>query len=146
LLGSYLKTWDVVWIDITVKTDNTIKWNLELFNHYKEKTLNNKLWRDYILSWFKFINFPVEKWKIIIETREDKITWVYRIIFYLELLEDVEFELEWNIIITTWEKIKFYELYYYDYNKLIEFMKIHRFKFIDKKLKKFRWQFLFEKE
>lgn len=146
LLGSYLKKGDMVWIDVVLKEGQGVQSNILLFNHYKEKILNNEKWREFVLWGFNYIDFPIEKWKIIIEIKEDSNIWYSKIIYSIELLENVEFNLEWPIIFSKWEKISFFEIYFYEFNKLKQFMKIHHFNFIDSKIEWSWGQLLFEKE
>lgn len=144
-IWSQLVKWDIVCIDVTTKNSNDIKQNVEIFNHYKEKTTNNKLWIDFMSSSLKYINFPIEKWKFIIETIEDESIWTYKVLFSIEMLETIEFELESNVIISKWEKIKFLEVCFYTPEKFIDFMYMHKFKFIDNKFHDMTWYFIFEK-
>lgn len=146
LLGSYLKRWDMLWMDATLVKSMWVQSSINIFNHYKEKTKNNETWRNYILWWLNYIKFPIEKWEIIIRIEEDFNIGSYRVIFSLKLLENMEFNLEWAIIFSQWEQIQFFEVYFYEPTRLIEFMKVHHFRLLTSQIDEVRGRFLFEKE
>lgn len=145
LLWNYMEKGDSLLFDVVVK-DEDIKSSLRIFNHYKSKLDKKWFFNEHILWGLKNVGFPIDKGEIFLETSENKKIWFYKLDFHLRLLNNIELDLKEKIIVSSEESIKFLEMYFYYVDKLIAFMWIHRFKFVDKKIKDVDWQFLFEKE
>jgi len=147
LLGSYLKKWEKLYIDIFTKS-KYIEDEFKLHEYYINKCNDSKIFLNFIFSSFFYIDFPIEKWEIVVNTSKDNQIWLFWIHFNLRLKENIEFLLNNQVaIFSKWEEITFLSAIYYEPNKLIDFMKIHHFKTLDKDLNNWvLWQFLFEKE
>ena len=66
--------------------------------------------------------------------------------FFYQFNEKTKFPIKWEYItILPWESIELFMIYIYDADSLINFFSEHWFKLIDKQIRWYRWQFLFEK-
>jgi len=145
LLSYYMKKWDKLFFDLSIKNDS-IKSSIRIFNHYKNKTITDKLWRSTLLSAFEYIWFPTEKWKILIRTEENNKIGLFKIIFYFKALEDIIYKGKQDVLILKWETIDFSDIYFYEIDKIKYYIEKHNFKLLNENSKELRWQFLFEKE
>lgn len=146
LIWSFMKNWERLYIDSCTK-DTSSESDFILHEHYLNK-VKNEIWKKALLSWFTHVGFPVEKWDITIHTKRDDQIWLFWVEFYLALNKDVEFYLNKKcVIFSKWEEILFFQVIFYEIDKLVKFMKLHHFNFISKDLDNWvLWQFLFEKE
>lgn len=147
LIGSYMKTWERLYIDIPVKWP-LWKDDFNLHDYYLKKLKSSSEWAKYILSGFHYINFPIEKWDIVIHTHKDSEVWLFWVHHSLRLKENIEFLLSERVVIFSKnEEIKFFSVTYYEIKKLVNFMKLHHFNLLEEDLDAWiLWQFLFEKE
>lgn len=147
LLGGYMKKWEKLYIDIPVKWELSED-DFKLHEYYLDKSKKSEKWLKYINSWFIYIDFPLDKWDIVIQTSKDAQVGLFWIYHLLRLKENIEFLLNNKVVIfSKWEEINFFSITYYESEKLINFMKIHHFNLFDKDLD--NWvlgQFLFEKQ
>ena len=147
LLGWYMKKGEKLYIDIFMK-DDSVESDFALHQHYLDKLVDWSKWIKHIISGFTYVDFPIEKWEIVIHTENDKEVWLFGVYHSLKLLENVEFKLNDNLVIfSKWEEIRFHCITYYEIFKLINFMKIHHFHNSLKSISTgVLGQFLFEKE
>lgn len=146
MLGNLLNKWEQIWLDVRVRKWNTVKddfWILELI-HENLKTKDRK---ESIYSVADSLWIPRENIEIRTNSKKESFIDALKINFSYYFTKRTEINLKWEkIFILPGESIKILTIYHVSPDGLINFFHEHWFKFIDKEIKGYRGQFLFEKK
>ena len=145
ILWNLLKKWEKIWLDIRLRKWKTVENDFDISN-----MVANDLKRKEVSE--SFLNILKQYWvmdssgsirlKITKEETIGALNFTYSFLFKEKLVISIKWE---KIFILAWENITLQQMYIYDAEWLIDFFHEHWFKKIDKQIKWYRWQFLFEK-
>lgn len=146
ILGNLLKKWEKIWIDIRLRKGLWVEDDF-IISEIFARDLKRQ---ESIDSYLRILNeYGIENSDGKLKMTTSQIKSIDALKFEFSFLFDKrkEIHIKWdNIIILPGEFIKLQQIYAYDPTWLINFFDEHGFQFIDKQIKWYRWQFLFEKK
>lgn len=146
ILSNLLKTWEKIWLDVRVRKWLSIKDDLEI----SEIVSSNSKRKETIQSHMKILKeiwINLEDGKRSVHTTKETYINALKFQYHFTLNTKKEVNIKWDkIILLPWEVLKLYKVYSYDPDSLEKFFNEHGFKLIDKQIKWYRGQFIFEKE
>lgn len=146
ILRNLLKEGEKIWLDVRIRKGTKLEDDLEISeiiseNMKKEHTIKSHL---KILT---DIWLEKEDWDFSITTTKESFINALKFEYHFNVKKKKETNIKSdNMVILPWEKIKIYQIYSYDPDGFINFFNEHGFSLLDKQIKGYRGQFLFEKK
>jgi hypothetical protein len=145
ILYNLLKPGEKIRLDVRLRSGTATKDDLKDFEKY-HRYLNNKETIDLFYNPIEQINIDKKNGTFWLRSSKvehlNAIKYQYNFIFNKKTSITIKNE---TITILPWEELKILNIYTYDPDWLINFFEWHSFKLIEKLIKEWRWQFLFEK-
>ena len=146
ILWNLLHKWEKIWLDVTVRQWTWIKEDFEMWQRMSDLFHNDET-KSFFIKPITRLWIKPDDIELIIKTKKENFINALKFDFYYLIKNRSEINIKWEkIVILPNEEIKFLQIYTYDQYGLIDFFEEHDFKLVDKNLKGYRWQFLFEKK
>lgn len=145
ILLNLLNIWEKIWLDVRVRKWTTLEDDLDISTILADD-VNRKEVRYSFLKTLENEWVDTNKWELTLKTTKVELLNALKFEFSFNLKEKSIIDIKWDkIVILAWENIKLQQIYAYDRDGLINFFSEHWFKLLDKQIKWYRGQFLFEK-
>jgi hypothetical protein len=146
ILQNLLNKGEKLWLDLRTRKWTTIEDDLEISTILADD-LHRKEVRNSFLEILKWYGVDISSGELILKTTKVDIINALKFEFSFLLKEKSILDIKWQkIVILPWETIKIQQIYSFSPEWLVNFFHEHGFKLIDKQIKWYRGQFLFEKE
>ena len=145
ILYNLLNKWDKIWLDVRLRKWLSVKDDLEIV-----KTVSKDVERPETITSYTRTLTELWVWKndgeLKMKSMKEPSINALKCEFLYEFHNKSTVSVKWDdMIILPGESIKLLRIYIYDAEGLINFFEEHGFKFLQKQIKWYRWQFLFEK-
>lgn len=145
ILSNLLSTWEQIWIDIYTRKWKNIEDDLKLHDIYKNY-LTDKKEIDFLCDRLREDGIDIKNWELILESKNIHEIWaiIFTFIFKFKVRTEINIRFE-QITFLPESRIELLKIYRFEPEGFIDFFSEYHFKLIDKQIKWYRGQFLFEK-
>jgi hypothetical protein len=146
MLGNLLHKKERIWLDVRVRSWTSIQDDFNISDiineNMKTEERKNTLYKIIDDLWIDRDNV-----ELITQSKKESFVNALKVNFSYLFKKKTEIDLKGEkIFILPWESIQMLSIYHFDPQWLESFFHEHGFKLLDKQIKGYRWQFLFEKE
>ncbi|MCP4522988.1 MAG: L-histidine N(alpha)-methyltransferase [Candidatus Gracilibacteria bacterium] len=146
ILSNLLNKGDKIWLDVRLRKGTTIKDDFEIVNIIAKDIERDETTLNYTRT-FREIGMDVSKGELKMSSKKESSINALKCDFSFQINEKTKVSIKGDdITILPGESINLLRIYVYDPDGLINFFEEHGFNLIDKQIKGYRGQFLFEKK